>query len=70
MMGCERPDPMFGGRARARHKSQESILVPHSVSRPEPPVLRPPQNGRMLRPGWTQVWTQFISPRLLVGLRS
>ena len=26
MMGCQRPDPMFGGRARARHKSQESIL--------------------------------------------
>ena len=26
-MGCgERPDPIFGGRARARHKSQESIL--------------------------------------------
>jgi hypothetical protein len=24
-MGCERPDPIFGGRARARHKSQESI---------------------------------------------
>jgi hypothetical protein len=26
-MGCERPDdPIFGGRARAHHKSQESIL--------------------------------------------
>ena len=25
VMECERPDPIFGGRARARHKSQESI---------------------------------------------
>jgi hypothetical protein len=35
-----------------------SSLVPHSTPRPEPRALRPPQNGRMLRPPWTQGWTQ------------